>query len=413
MVLKMTKEKANWTFMVYLAGDNSLSNAGGKDIEEMRSVGSAEGVHVVAQFDQRNHGCRRYCLQRNGCNEFVDDLGKADSGSPQVLNDFVDWAMSNYPSNRYALILWSHGSGWEPDEVERLAASTNILNFETEATTAIFPSFYRNIFFSSTMRKLLDNSSLTKAICKDDGSGHSLDTIELGNVLFKVASKIGRPLDLLGMDACLMSNFETAYQVAPYVQYMVASEESEPSDGWPYDAILGKLTRNPQMLPQELAFEMVSAYAEFYKNKVYKTKSLTQTALNLSKVAETAEKLDALANALVAHMPEADKELIMAQTKSASFYFDKLWDISHLLEELQKTTSDQSVIKASKDVRTCLESGPESFIIAESNLGLKVQKCCGVSIYLPFKGLSRYYSELEFAKCNHWGKILVSRNVDR
>lgn len=42
------KEKAKWTFMVYLAGDNNLSTAGDKDLSEMRTVGSTADVNVVA-----------------------------------------------------------------------------------------------------------------------------------------------------------------------------------------------------------------------------------------------------------------------------------------------------------------------------------------------------------------------------
>lgn len=59
----------------------------------------------------------------------------------------------------------------------------------------------------------------------DDGTGHSLDTIELGKVLAKATVVLGQPIDLLGMDACLMSSLEVAYQVQPYVHCLVGSEE--------------------------------------------------------------------------------------------------------------------------------------------------------------------------------------------
>ena len=42
---------AKWTFMVYMAGDNSLSNAGDNDLAEMRKVGSTPDVNMLVEFD--------------------------------------------------------------------------------------------------------------------------------------------------------------------------------------------------------------------------------------------------------------------------------------------------------------------------------------------------------------------------
>ena len=40
-------------------------------------------------------------------------------------------------------------------------------------------------------------------------------------------------IDLLGMDACLMSTLEVAYQTRANAVNVVGSEELEPGDGWP------------------------------------------------------------------------------------------------------------------------------------------------------------------------------------
>lgn len=44
----------------------------------------------------------------------------------------------------------------------------------------------------------------------------------------------GGKLDMVGFDACLMSNLENAVMLSPYAQYLVASEEAEPDGGWDY-----------------------------------------------------------------------------------------------------------------------------------------------------------------------------------
>ena len=56
-------EKAKWTFIDYMAGDNSLLSAGKVDLKEIREVGSMADVNVVAEFDNegdRKRGRRRH-----------------------------------------------------------------------------------------------------------------------------------------------------------------------------------------------------------------------------------------------------------------------------------------------------------------------------------------------------------------
>ncbi len=42
---------AEWTFAVYLAGDDNLSDAGDQDLAEMRSVGATDEINIVVEFD--------------------------------------------------------------------------------------------------------------------------------------------------------------------------------------------------------------------------------------------------------------------------------------------------------------------------------------------------------------------------
>ena len=73
---------------------------------------------------------------------------------------------------------------------------------------------------------------------------------------------IGQPLDLLGMDACLMATLEVAYQVRNSVRYLVASEELVPGHSWPYDTIFGDLRVDPERTPAEVAVSVVQQYTE-------------------------------------------------------------------------------------------------------------------------------------------------------
>jgi hypothetical protein len=66
--------------------------------------------------------------------------------------------------------------------------------------------------------------------------------------------------DLIGFDACLMSQLETLYALVPYARAAVASEEVEPALGWAYAGFLSELTSDPAMSGAELGQAIVDSY---------------------------------------------------------------------------------------------------------------------------------------------------------
>lgn len=404
----MTQESA-WTIMVYMAGDNDLSAAGEADLEEMRLVGSSERVNVVVEFDNAGDaGTRRIHIGSGGSGERVETLGETDSGSPDVLADFIGWAARNYPADRYALVLWNHGNGWAPTEVDRIARSVNSPGFSEREISERSASPLGRVLFRPTLESIYSLATPSeRAICSDDGSGHSLDTVELGRVIARGAEIIGQKFDLLGMDACLMSNIEVAYQVSNHVRYIVASEENEPADGWPYDRILSRITTNPEMRAAELARSIVSDYVGWYRDRAT-TDEITLAALDLSQLASLAAPLGEFARRLAADMNNSYPDIWRAQRNSARFWHNTLWDLGDFCEVLRATASNAAVGEAAQDVIDALAPGDGRFVLAESHLGTKVERCMGVTIYLvpPITSISRYYGELDFSQNHPWISML-------
>ncbi|MBN1323315.1 MAG: hypothetical protein JW986_04850 [Methanotrichaceae archaeon] len=386
--------------MVYMAGDNNLSEAGDGDLEEMRQVGSTSDVNVLVEFDNAgNLGTRRYRIQSQGRNELVEELDETDCGDPKVLDNFISWAVERYPAERYALILWNHGGGWEPSEMDRIARLMNARSYNVREAGTLSGSQMKKTLFSTSIKRILaEDTPNMRAICSDDGSGHSLDTIELGNVLSRMSDMIGKPIDILGMDACLMSNLEVAYQAAPYVKYIVASEESEPGEGWPYQMLLNVLVRKPEIKTEEFSAEIVKAYIDYYEQA--NEYGVTQSAFDLSKIEDPSRAVNELAGALMDRMPDAGIDIWNAQKRSMKFFYSTLWDLNHFSGELIRLSSSQEVKDAARNLQKAFKAGPDNFVIAESHLGTSYNQCCGASIYLipPPHDISKYYGDLEFAK---------------
>ena len=120
-----------------------------------------------------DHGTRRIRIAKDGVNEIVESLGETDSGSPEVLSSFISWAAVNYPADRYALILWNHGGGWEPTEVDRIARSVASKGYSEREITERSSSPLGRVLFRSSLQKIFSLSGpAERAICSDDGFWH-------------------------------------------------------------------------------------------------------------------------------------------------------------------------------------------------------------------------------------------------
>lgn len=407
-------DKSKWTFMVYMAGENSLSSAGDKDLGEMRRVGSTPEVNIVVQFDNAGgQGTNRYRVLSGGQPDLVMSLGETDSGDPKVLDEFIAWTANQYPAERYALVLWSHGSAWEPAEMDKIARSVNAPNYNSKEAAERSASTMGKVVFRTSLERIFQLPTPgERAICVDDGTGHSLDTLELEKVLAKAKDVLGQEIDLLGMDACLMSNLEVAFQSRPYVKYFVASEESEPNDGWPYERVLQHLVDSPNISTALAAEHIVQDYIQSYIDRGY-TDAVTQTALDLSKIDKLTGPLDALAKALTEENRDQMRfNLWNAMFRTTRFWGNTLIDIPQFCEELEKQPVSPAVRKASRATRKALTPGASRFVIAERHNGKKVERCGGVTIYLPaLNGMSRFYTDLAYASKHQWVKLLEAYQI--
>ena len=120
------------------------------------------------------------------------------------------------------------------------------------------------------------------------------------------------------------------------------------------------------------------------------------------------EGLAKKAEALIAHMPKAGREIWSAQRNSARFWHNTLWDIAHFCEELEKQSANKAVRDAAKGVRSALQSGSRQFVLADSHRGASVARCAGATIYLlpALMEVSPYYGDLKYAKEHRWLAML-------
>ncbi len=84
------------------------------------------------------------------------------------------------------------------------------------------------------------------------------------------------------MDACLMANFETAYTLKDCADYILASEEIEPTGGWNYEALFDAIADNKSISAEKLGKAVCDGFQKKYSDpgSDYATLSL----IDLSKI---------------------------------------------------------------------------------------------------------------------------------
>jgi ABC-type transport system substrate-binding protein/PKD repeat protein len=356
---------ASWTFLVYLDADNNLEDVGSIDFNEMASVGSNSDLNIVVQMDRTPYydvgygdwmDTKRFFVtpgMQPIPENAVEDLGEMNMGDLATLQDFVTWGINNYPADNYALVLWDHGGGWDG------------------------------------------------AVCWDDTDyGDSLTLDEVKTAIANAESATGAKIDLLGYDACLMGMAEVVYETKDLVDVVVASEETIPWDGWPYNTVLSDLASDPMMTAQEFGSSIVSRYMEYYTYGGWETNS----AINVASTSWLYSSIDAFANALIASMPDYRSQIMEARTYTQTFTYSTYADLHSFADQLTLRLPGGALFDAAVDIENALQS----CMIAEGH-GSYLPNAHGLSIYFP-SDINQYWSAyetaLDFTADHSWDEFL-------
>ncbi|MBP3579561.1 MAG: peptidase C11, partial [Lachnospiraceae bacterium] len=217
------KGKDEVTIMVYMCGTDleSKYGMGTSDLQEMLGADLGDNVNLIVYTG----GCKQWknnvvSNSDNQIYQVVDgklkvldkDAGEVAMTDPDTLVDFIKYCDKKFPANRNMLIFWDHGggsiSGYGYDEKFARVGSMDLAEI---------------------------NSALKEA-----------------DVVF----------DFIGFDACLMATLETALMLAPYADYMIASEETEPGVGWYYTDWLTALGENTSMPTIEIGKNIVDDFVD-------------------------------------------------------------------------------------------------------------------------------------------------------
>lgn len=362
--------KAEWTFMVYMAADNNLEPDGIRDFNEMEMIGSNPYLNIVVQFDRApgyndSNGdwkdTKRFLVIKDDDTEIinspiVENISEANMADPQVLLNFVNWSITNYPAEHYFLDLWGHGKGW-------------------------------------------------LGVSWDQDSGNQwLPMDGIKSVLPKFKDRI----DVVGFDNCNMAMIEVYTQFLGYVDYIVGSEKEEDAWGWPYDAIFADLSADPQTSPVNLSTMIVTHYVKWAKNE--SAYSATVSAADMSYLYEVINGTDTLARELNRTFALYADEISDAIKYTEQYAKPPIpHDLYHFLELVVQKVPNRPI----QILANSLMNDIENMVVAEEHFtrqnDMSVDNAHGIAIWMgdPISDLSKY-RDLDFATLTSWDEFLVT-----
>ncbi len=338
-----TASAKNVTVMVYMCGTDLESKSGmaTADLEEMVSATLGDNINVILETGGastwqnqiiKSSTNQRFRIKQGGLETLDANVGKRSMVDPDTLSDFIKFSASEYPADRYILVLWDHGGG------------------------SLTGYGYDELFPSGSM---------------------SLDEI---NTALKNG---GVKFDIIGFDACLMATLETALVAGQYGDYLIASEAVEPGTGWYYTNWLSELSKDPAMDSLDVGKQIIDDYVKMSGSSSQTTLSMTDLAELQGTVPAAFQSFSSSTSELIA----GDGFNTVATARSTSRDFStsskiNQIDLIHFAENLATTESNA----LASTLRDAVKYNRNSSNISHAN---------GLSIYFPYQSMSKVSSAIQ------------------
>lgn len=341
-----------WTVLYYGGADNDRAAFVWDDLNEMEAGTTSDQVRVVAEVDWPEGGpagtaeAVRYLIHSDTdpqqlTSEAVAALGETNQGDPQTLADFLTWAVSSYPANRYLLVLGDYGGGWRGCCLDTAAGAP--------------------------------------------GQSDHLSLTDLDQALAYTQGQTGARFEVIAFAAGLMSQMDVLQAIQPYAAYAVASPDLAPGSSWDFQAVLTQLGADPLVDGRQLAGDMVAAYVNTQR-QLERDEFVSMAAVDLARVPTLSAAVESLAGALSAE-PRLYGEMAGFARRGAQVYggaaladVDSIAavDLSHAAALIAEVSPPGNVQTAATAVGTALTEALVAFDHGQGQANGR-----GIALYWP------------------------------
>jgi len=397
-------EQTKWSFLLYCDTDygQNADAIGPLIINQLETVGSNDELDILVLWDRQDGGALAYHVTEDNSyditSEVIDDLGEVNIGNYIILRDFILRAKTDYPAEKYMLMLFDHGGAWQGAcwDAKLSESDTDNITWEDHLTM-------------DEMQMALNES---------------------GGV------------NIIGFSACVMGCIESAYELRNYTEIYFGSEEMNGCGQWPWTDILQILSNDFQESTYSISEKIMDAFKEqhpyfgekgYWINQIEFAKyyhrllpwlnppSFTMSAVRSDKIDGLALAMDNFANVLIENIGFYKKDINRARLRSEDFpmsmsllppmimgnYVD-IYHFANLMSKPLHRISRPDLYDAAQNVKTCID---EAIMGEHHQIGHR--HAHGLTVYFPPKN-SKYhlydnlYSNcgLDFVENTKWDEFL-------
>lgn len=344
----------SWTVMIYMSA-STLEEERGRAGEVLNSLSFdlPENINVIIETG----GCRQWKtegmkndrisdfeVQKNGL-RLINEKLLSNMGESSTYADFLSRTMAKYPADRYMSVIWGEGGG------------------------------------------VLDGVA-------HDGT-YEFDSLSVKEIS-EALSLSGAKLDIIGFDASLMANLETASALSLYADYLVASEDIMPLSGWDYRALFDYISQNPSATGAQVGKIICDSTLALSENSA---EPVIMSVTDLSQTSKLIQSFDTMARHMSTFADDTERlrrfgiEMNNIKTVGANTVWEgysNLIDLASLSGAVFNTAGDDAARLENIISKTVIYKASDKMY----------EDSCGINVYYPI--------DMRVAQINQYKQICPS-----
>lgn len=344
----------SWTVMIYMSASTpeEENNRAGEVLNAL-PFDLPENINVIVETG----GCRKwnsdgikndritdFQVQKNGIRMINEGLLK-NMGESDTYKDFLVRTMEKYPADHYISVIWGESGG--------------VLGGTAHDSTYEFDS---------------------------------LSPDEIAQAL----SDIGQKLDIIGFDASVTANFETACVLSLYADYMVASEDIMPLSGWNYEKLFAYISENPSASGAQVGQVICDGAKELAEEN---KEPIVMSVTDLSQMTNLLQSFDIMTRYMSAMSMDAEalRRLVLELDGVKTVGADAVWE------------GYSNLVDIGSFAKAVFDSGKDDSARLENIISRTVVYKTADKMYGEISGMNMYYpNNRRVAEINEYKSVCPS-----
>ncbi len=376
------KDKSSRTVLIYIAGNNNLSQYASSNLTDIKSgflpayfKPGRKGDALLVYYHVKGANPKLLRLYKGSKGEVVEELlyefPEQNSVTYTVMNSVLKKANEMFPAEEKGLILWSHGTGWLPR------------GYYSKPTTAVMDENGEMVQIPAP-QEIDPDAHLVKSFGEENG-------VEMEIADLKKALPV--KYSYIIFDACFMGGVEVVYELKDNADYFIASSAEIMAQGFPYTTFMEPLFA----LGKANLTRVCELFYSFYSAQTAQVlKSATISLIKSSELEPLAQSCKTIFTYGRDRISALDMTKIQGYFRlNKSYYYD--------LDDLMKAIAEPAdyntfSLRLSKAV---VYKANTPWFMQGSTTGFEIKRFSGLSTYIPKPQnltLSTFYSTLLWNK---------------